>query len=74
MVRPTPSDINKRVALAFARAVTQTTNKNVDMVPRSGTRSLFSALKETFPEVVYCGPPYPRDGISEIVFNKTLQV
>ncbi len=74
MVRPTPSDTNKRVALAFAKAVTRTTNKIFDMVARRGPSSLFSALKEIYPEVVYCGPPYPRDGVSEMVFNKTLQV
>jgi hypothetical protein len=74
MVRPTPSETNKKVALAFARAVTLTTNKKKDEVARSGPSSIFSALVDIYPQAVYCGPSSRRDGISEMVFNKTLQV
>ncbi len=74
MVRPAASDINKAVALTFAPSVTQITQDPADTVARCGRCSLYSALRDVYPQTVRDGLSGVRDGVSEMEFNKTLQV
>jgi hypothetical protein len=74
MVRPVASDVNKAVALTFAASVTQITEDTADIIARCGRCGLFSALKEVYPQTVRDELSGVRDGISEMEFNKTLQV
>lgn len=74
MVRPTGSPTNRHIALEFARLVTRQTGNDEDLVARCGRCCLFSTLQEMFPNVVRDGPKGERDGISEVEFNKLLQV
>ena len=74
MVRPTGSPSNRQIALEFARLATRSTGDDEDMVARCGRCSLFSALQEMFPAVVRDKSGGDHDGVSQIEFNKTLQV
>ena len=74
MVRPVASDVNKAIALTFAASVTQITRDTVDTVARNGHCGLFSALKDVYPQTVRDEISGVRDGVSEMEFNKTLQV
>ncbi len=74
MVRPVASDLNKAVALAFAASVTKITQDTDDTVARCGRCGLFSALRDVYPQTVRAEHLGARDGISEMEFNKTLQV
>jgi hypothetical protein len=74
MVRPVASDTNKAIALTFAASVTQVTQDTDDTVARNGCCGLFSALRDVYPQTVRDELSAVRDGISEMEFNKTLQV
>ena len=74
MVRPVASDVNKAIALTFAASVTQITRDTVDTVARNGHCGLFSALKDVYPQTVRDEISGVRDGVSEMEYNKTLQV
>jgi hypothetical protein len=74
MVRPAASDVNKSIALTFAASITQITHNTADIVARCGRCGLFSALSDVYPQIVRDGLSGVRDGISEVEFNKTLQV
>ena len=74
MVRPVASDVNKAIALTFAASVTQITRDTVDTVARNGHCGLFSALKDVYPQIARDEISGVRDGVSEMEFNKTLQV
>jgi hypothetical protein len=74
MVRPVASETNKAIALSFTTAVTQITHETVDVVARCGRCGLFSALSEVYPHTVREKLSGVRDGVSEMEFNKTLQV
>jgi hypothetical protein len=60
--------------LAFATSVTRITRDTVDTVARNGHCGLFSALKDVYPQTVRDDISGVRDGVSEMEFNKTLQV
>jgi hypothetical protein len=74
MVRPVGSDVNKAIALAFAASVTRITRDTDDTVARNGHCGLFSALRDVYPKTVRDEISGVRDGVSEMEFNKTLQV
>jgi hypothetical protein len=74
MVRPTGSPTNRRIALEFAKLVTRNTGDHNDLLARCGQCSLFSTLQEMFPSVVRDGSGGQRDGLSEVEYNKLLQV
>ena len=74
MGRPTASEANKYVAVAFARLMIEQTGKAEDVVARCGFCSVFALLKCSYPIVVRDGTVVPRDGVSEAEFNKLLQV
>lgn len=74
MVRPVASDTNKAIALTFAAATTQITRDTDDIVARNGRCGLFSALRDVYPQTVRDEHSGVRDGVSEMEFNKTLQV
>jgi hypothetical protein len=74
MVRPAASDINKAIALTFADTITKVTHDTTDVVARCGRCGLFSALKEVYPQTVRHLLSGVRDGVSEMEFNKKLQV
>ena len=74
MVRPTASAINKSIAFTFAASITQITQNAKDVVARCGRCGLFSALSDVYPHIVRDGLSGVRDGVSEVEFNKTLQV
>ncbi len=74
MVRPVASELNRAIALTFAASVTQITRDTVDTVARNGRCGLFSALKDVYPQTIRDELSGVRDGVSEMEFNKTLQV
>ena len=74
MVRPVASELNRLIALAFAASVTQITRDTIDTVARNGHCGLFSALRDVYPKAVRDELSGVRDGVSEMEFNKTLQV
>jgi hypothetical protein len=74
MVRPVASDTNKAIALTFTACISRTTQDTTDFVARCGRCGLFSALRDVYPQIVRDGLSGARDGISEMEFNKTLQV
>ena len=74
MGRPSASESNKLIALALAKAITRQTNDTEDSLARCGRCSLFATLQEIFPHTVRDSCTGERDGISEVEFNKILQV
>ncbi len=74
MVRPVGSDVNKAISLYFAASITKFTDNYADIVARCGRCGLFSALSSIYPQTVRDGYFGSRDGISEMEFNKILQV
>ena len=74
MGRPTGSPTNRHIALEFAQAVTRHTGDAEDLLARCGRCCLFATLQEMFPSVVRDGSGGGRDGLSEVEFNKLLQV
>ena len=74
MVRPSASAENKLIAIEFAKTVTCKTDNPEDFLARCGRCSLFSTLQEMFPQIVRDGECTARDGLTEVEFNKALQV
>ncbi len=61
-------------ALAFANIVTQHSCDPDDLLARCGRCSLFATLQDMFPHIIREADSGERDGISEVEFNKLLQV
>lgn len=74
MGRPTASSSNKSIALSFAQIITSKTKSMDDILARCGQCSIFSMLRKALPQIVREGQLDNRDGISEVEFNKLLQV
>ncbi len=74
MGRPCASPENKMAALAFATMTTQHSSDPDDLLARCGRCSLFATLQDMFPHIVRVADIGERDGISEVEFNKLLQV
>ena len=74
MGRPTASPMNKSIAQVFARALTTRTANPDDKIARCGQCSLFSLLRQALPQIVRDENFGNRGGISEVEFNKVLQV
>ena len=74
MGRPTASKTNKELALAFAQLITCPSESSEHIVARCGECSIFALLRTTCSTIVRNEKGYPRDGISEVEFNKFLQV
>jgi hypothetical protein len=74
MGRPSASQENKMLALAFANIVTRHSTNPDDMIARCGRCSLFATLQQMIPGMIRDGECGDRDGISEVEFNKLLQV
>jgi hypothetical protein len=74
MGRPTASKENKEFSLAFAQLTTCQSESCDQIVARCGECSIFALLRMTFPTIVRNEDAIPRDGISEVEFNKVLQV
>jgi hypothetical protein len=72
MGRPCASEENKFAALAFAKIITKETGDPDDLLARCGRCSLFATLQEMYPHIIR--DTGNRDGISEVEFNKILQV
>ncbi len=72
MGRPSATTLHKMMATAFAKIVTKETCDIDDFVARCGKLSLYSAFVEIFPQLVRS--EVNKEGISEVEFNKTLQV
>ena len=74
MGRPAASKANRRFAVDFAHLVTRRTDVLGSTIARCGKCSIYSLLKSASPAVVRDANTGPRDGISEVEFNKELQV
>ena len=74
MGRPVASHSNKMFAVAFANLLTRFTGCAHSFIARSGKCSLFSLLRMLRPSIVRDSDTGPRDGITEVEFNKALQV
>ncbi len=74
MGRPAASTVNKKFAVSIALMVTRQTDNANDTIARSGQCSIFALLKILSPTIIRENNEGPRDGISEIEFNKALQV
>ncbi len=74
MGRPTSSENNRMVALEFAKMITRKTDDGDDQIARRGACSIFSVLIATCPQLIRGGNVGDRKGVSEIEFNKLLQV
>ena len=74
MGRPCASQQNKMAALAFAKIITKQTMDHQDLLARCGRCSLFATLQEMYPHIIREADAGDRDGISEVEFNKILQV
>ena len=74
MGRPVASHSNKMLAVAFANLLTRSTGCAHSFIARSGKCSLFSLLRMLRPSIVRDSDTGPRDGITEVEFNKALQV
>jgi hypothetical protein len=74
MGRAAASEVNKTIALAFAKIITQRTDNPHELVARCGRYSIYSTFQEMFPYLVREGHLENREGVSEVEFNKVLQV
>ncbi len=74
MGRPCASEENKMAALAFASIITKQTMNHDDLLARCGRCSLFATLQQMYPHIIREADTGDRDGISEVEFNKLLQV
>ena len=74
MGRPAASEANKIFAVDISKLVTRSTEKAQDTIARCGTCSIYALVKLIRPQVLREYEKGPRDGISEVEFNKTLQV
>jgi hypothetical protein len=74
MGRPAASEANKNLAVAIALTVTRDTTSKHDTVARGGICSIYALFKLLRPGAVRENSLGPRDGISEVEFNKALQV
>ena len=74
MGRPVASISNRRFAVALANLLTRSTGCPHNAIARSGKCSIFSLLRVIRPSIVRDSDTGPRDGISEVEFNKALQV
>ena len=61
-------------ALAFAKIITKQTMDHQDLLARCGRCSLFATLQQMYPHIIREADTGDRDGISEVEFNKLLQV
>ena len=73
MGRPSASDTNRQFAVHFARLVTRQSEFE-SMIARCGVCSIYDLLKKLRPGLVRDPDQGPRDGLSEVEFNKALQV
>ena len=74
MGRPAASPENKKLAVSIALMLTRQTDSSGDTIARCGKCSIFALLKILIPTIIRENEAGPRDGISEIEFNKALQV
>lgn len=74
MGRAAASEVNKAVALAFAKIITQRSEDPHDLVARCGRYSIYSTFRDMYPFLVREGQLDNREGVSEVEFNKVLQV
>jgi hypothetical protein len=74
MGRPAASEVNKNLAVEMALIVTRISISSNDMIARSGKCSVYALFKTLCPGIVRESNFGPRDGISEVEFNKALQV
>jgi hypothetical protein len=74
MGRPAASPENKKLSVAIAFLLTRQTDNSSDTIARCGKCSIFAVLKILCPTIIRENNTGPRDGISEIEFNKALQV
>jgi hypothetical protein len=61
-------------ALAFASIITKQTVNHDNLLARCGRCSLFATLQQMYPHIIREADTGDRDGISEVEFNKLLQV
>ena len=74
MGRPSASGTNKRFSISIAQIITYHSDNDEEMIARCGKCSVFAVLNATCPEIVRNEDSQPRDGITEVEFNKVLQV
>ncbi len=77
MGRPAASKENKKLAVAIAVMVTRKTDQTGspdDTIARSGKCSIYALLNLLIPNIIRSTDSGIRDGISEVEFNKALQV
>jgi hypothetical protein len=74
MGRPAASEENRKLAVAMALTVTRRSISSHDTIARCGKCSIFALFKLLSPGNVRDSNSGPRDGISEVEFNKALQV
>ena len=74
MGRPAASEANRGLAVRFANLLTRRTDNPYSTIARCGPCSIYGLLKSAIPTVVRDTNAGPRDGISEVEFNKVLQV
>jgi hypothetical protein len=74
MGRPAASDANKRLAVEFANLVTVRKEVASSTIARCGRYSIYAIFRSIIPNVARDMDKGPRDGISEVEFNKVLQV
>ncbi len=74
MGRPAASAANRQFAVEFARLVTRRTDCHTSTIARCGVCSIYCLLKMVRPSIIRDANKGPREGISEVEFNKALQV
>ena len=73
MGRPMASEQNKKLGLAFAEAVTVSTEDSSDVIARTGAQRVIAALVECCPSCIrHIGSSLGRKGLTGIELNKTL--
>ena len=74
MGRPAACPAHRKLAVDFAKLVTRHSSNSRDTIARSGSCSIFELFQIFRPAAVRLGNLGPRNGISEVEFNKALQV
>ena len=74
MGRPAACPAHRKMAVDFASVVTRRSENPHDTIARSGTCSIFALFRFFRPAAVRLEFGGPRNGISEVEFNKELQV
>lgn len=74
MGRPAASEANKQLSVLFANLITCRSDSRGSTIARCGKCSIYALFKSVIPDAVRDLQTGTRDGVSEVEFNKVLQV